>query len=59
MLTAEAHIETERAGRYLVQLCRHVSRIPTHSGDAQTRREVQPFVEWSDTHGTPTGRRRT
>ncbi|MGH3763796.1 MAG: DUF2218 domain-containing protein [Pseudonocardiaceae bacterium] len=50
-MTAEAHVETERASRYLVQLCRHVSRIPTHSGDAPARREVQPHVEWSDTHG--------
>lgn len=32
MLTAEAEVETERASRYLVQLCRHVSCIPAHRG---------------------------
>ncbi|MGH3843803.1 MAG: DUF2218 domain-containing protein [Pseudonocardiaceae bacterium] len=52
MLTAEAHIETERPSRYLVQLCRHVSHIPArHVGDSQARPDVRPHAEWSDTHG--------
>ena len=57
MLTAEAQVETERPGRYLVQLCRHVSQMGQHlrqrprthvGGDAPP--EVQ-HVEWSDTYG--------
>ena len=27
MLTTEAHVETERASRYLVQLCKHTSQM--------------------------------
>jgi hypothetical protein len=30
MLTAEAQVETERPGRYLVQLCRHASQMGQH-----------------------------
>ena len=57
MLTAEAQVETERPGRYLVQLCRHASQMGQHlrqrprthdGGDAPP--EVQ-HVEWSDTYG--------
>jgi hypothetical protein len=59
MLTAEAHVQTERPSRYLVQLCRHahqmgqrrLHRARTHGGgDTQAPPEVQ-HVEWSDTHG--------
>jgi hypothetical protein len=32
MFTAEVHVETNRAARYLDQLCRHVSRASQHSG---------------------------
>lgn len=66
MLTAEAHIETERPSRYLVQLCRHFNNKGRHlghrprahqGGDAQALREMQAVaaqahVEWSDTHGS-------
>lgn len=61
MLTAEAHVETERPSRYLVQLCRHVNhqgqhlrhRPRTHpGGDAYARPEGQAHVEWSDARGT-------
>jgi hypothetical protein len=57
MPTAEALILTDRASRYLAQLCRHASqmgrpmrhRLRTHDrGDAPP--EVQ-HVEWSDTYG--------
>ncbi|MEU6251244.1 DUF2218 domain-containing protein [Streptomyces sp. NPDC047043] len=60
MPTAEARVETERASRYLVQLCRHAQQMGRHShygarahtgGDAHRPPEVQ-HVEWSDTHGT-------
>jgi hypothetical protein len=59
MLTAEAHVETGRAGRYLDQLCRHVSRMGRHGGHAPPSRsghaapEVQ-HVEWSDSDGVIT-----
>ncbi len=62
MLTAEADVATERASRYLVQLCKHAaamgdarghgSRIHPHSMLA--RREVEVHADWSDTHGTVT-----
>ena len=57
MPTAEARIRTDRASRYLAQLCRHASqmgrpmrhRLRVHDrGDAPP--EVQ-HVEWSDTYG--------
>ncbi len=60
MLTAEAHIETGRPGRYLVQLCRHAAamgsarghRIRVHAGgDNMAGREVQVHAEWSETGG--------
>ena len=57
MLTAEAHIQTERASRYLVQLCRHADsmnhkghRLRLHVGKAQARPELL-HVEYSDTDG--------
>jgi hypothetical protein len=61
MPTAEAHVETDRPSRYLVQLCRHFSHNGRHlghrprahdGGDAHARPDVQAHVEWSDTHGT-------
>lgn len=57
MFTAEAHVETDRAGRYLDQLCRHVSRMSQPGGHRPPGRgshsppEVQ-HVEWTDAHGT-------
>lgn len=59
MLSAEAHVETERASRYLIQLCRHARQMGqhrphrprTHDGTGtQTPPEVR-YVEWSDTYG--------
>jgi hypothetical protein len=66
MLTAEAHVETERPSRYLVQLCKHFNnkgrylghRPRAHQGgDAQAMREMQSVaaqavVEWSDVQGS-------
>jgi hypothetical protein len=56
MLTAEAHIETGRASRYLVQLCRHVSQMGRSGGHRLDRGRHAPpevdHVEWTDTHGT-------
>ena len=45
MLIAEARVETERAGRYLVQLCRHIDK----AGWAHPQLRAQ--VEWSDDRG--------
>jgi hypothetical protein len=64
MPTAEAHIETERASRYLAQLCQHASRIKNMGGlsrhrrpahvpaDAHARPDVPTHVEWSEIQGT-------
>lgn len=57
MPTAEARIATERASRYLVQLCRHTSmmRRMRHEAPAAHGGRQMPnvqHVEWSDTHGT-------
>jgi hypothetical protein len=61
MLRAETQIDTERPGRYLVQLCRHAAtmgstrghRFRAHaSGDPQAHRNVQVHAEWSETHGS-------
>jgi len=59
MLTSEAHVETERPSRYLVQLCRHISQMGrplghrprAHGGDTQSPPEVQ-HIEWTETYGT-------
>ena len=63
MPTAEAQVPTERASRYLVQLCRHanqmgghrMTRLPDHiRADPQARHDMPRNVaaEWSDTQGT-------
>jgi hypothetical protein len=68
MPTAEDRIRTERASRYLAQLCRHLSHLrhlphqpagPDHTGsdhtspDGAVRHPPQiRSVDWSDTHGT-------
>ncbi|MGW3962940.1 DUF2218 domain-containing protein [Amycolatopsis sp. NPDC005003] len=57
MLTAEARIDTARASRYLVQLCRHAGemgrgaghRLRAHAGHRPP--ELQS-VDWSETEGT-------
>ena len=60
MPTAEARVETERASRYLDQLCRHARQMGRHPhyrprahGDGDTHRPPEVHhVEWSDTGGT-------
>lgn len=54
MLTAEAHIITDRASRYLTQLCRHADQMghmPLAGHGAHRPPEVQ-HVDYSDTHGS-------
>lgn len=58
MPTAEALVPTDRASRYLVQLCRHLSRMsgmrhrpPVAHGGGQMPPEVR-HVDYSETHGT-------
>ncbi|MEU2334686.1 DUF2218 domain-containing protein [Streptomyces sp. NPDC013172] len=58
MPTAEAHVPTDRASRYLVQLCRHLSQMhgmrhrpPVGHGGGQMPFEVQR-VDYCDTLGT-------
>jgi hypothetical protein len=57
MYTAVAQVDTDRASRYLVQLCRHVSQMGGRGGHRPPSRgghvppEVQ-HVEWTDTRGT-------
>jgi hypothetical protein len=63
MLTAAAHVETERPSRYLVQLCKHINDIsskgghlrhrrPDHvAGAAPPRPDMQAQVEWTETDG--------
>jgi hypothetical protein len=45
MLIAEASVPTERASRYLVQLCQHISLV------AQANPHMQAHAEWSDDQG--------
>ncbi|MGW4566311.1 DUF2218 domain-containing protein [Streptomyces sp. NPDC004561] len=58
MPTAEAHLATDRASRYLVQLCRHLRQMdrirhrpPGGHGVGRMKPEVQQ-VDYTDTHGT-------
>ncbi|MFF6996095.1 DUF2218 domain-containing protein [Streptomyces sp. NPDC008313] len=58
MPTAETRLATDRASRYLVQLCRHLRQMPRMSrrppgghGGGGARPEVR-HVEFTDTHGT-------
>ncbi len=48
MLIAETRVATERASRYLVQLCRHLD----HAG--RMHPELQAIVEWSANRGVIT-----
>jgi hypothetical protein len=66
MPTAEARVETERATRYLAQLCQHVSSINAKGranfrhrrrhgpGHAAPPAGTPPRAEWTETHGTLT-----
>ncbi|MFB7330826.1 DUF2218 domain-containing protein [Streptomyces adustus] len=58
MPTAETRLATDRASRYLVQLCRHLRQMtrtnhrpPGGHGEGGTQPEVR-HVEFTDTHGT-------
>ena len=55
MPTAMTRVPTDRAGRYLAQLCQHLSQISGHArhGDATDGSGPPPIrrVEWSDSHG--------
>jgi hypothetical protein len=61
MVTAHAAVRTERASRYLVQLCRHADalgdtsghRLRIHGG-GEARHKVRLHAEYSDTHGIVT-----
>jgi hypothetical protein len=52
MLTAEAHVPTERAHRYLAQLCWHFSNLGPHESRLETPQPavVHVHVECSHTH---------
>ncbi|MFG1706547.1 DUF2218 domain-containing protein [Nonomuraea sp. M3C6] len=61
MPTAEARVTTERASRYLVQLCRHAGQMghgfPAHPGRGPHMGGERPKnvkAEWSETDGTIT-----
>lgn len=45
MVIAEARVATQRPGRYLVQLCRHIGQV------AQAHPQMQASVECSDDRG--------
>ncbi|MFI7040859.1 DUF2218 domain-containing protein [Microbispora rosea] len=55
-----ARIQTERAGRYLAQFCKHAAAMGgghaarLHQHGPAARREVRVTAEWSDTSGTVT-----
>lgn len=55
-----AHIQTERAGRYLAQFCTHAAAMGggriarLHPYGPAAHREVRVTAEWSDTSGTVT-----
>jgi hypothetical protein len=55
MLTAEASVTTDRASRYLVQLCEHVNKMGRqHLHRARVHVGAPPQVlgaKWSDMHG--------
>jgi hypothetical protein len=50
--TAQTRIPTDRAGRYLVQLCQHLNQISGHArhGAGGGPPPIR-HVEWSDSHG--------
>jgi hypothetical protein len=54
MYTAETRVTTDRAARYLAQLCEHLSAIgqaaPDHA-DGHQRSGHAPRVQWSADHG--------
>jgi hypothetical protein len=60
MLIAEATVKTDHPGRYLVQLCKHASKMGRHlhqrprsHADGDAPPEIR-HAEWSDTDGIVT-----
>ncbi|MEV4453107.1 MULTISPECIES: DUF2218 domain-containing protein [Streptomyces] len=53
MLTAEAHIETERPSRYLVQLCKHFDNKGRHLGHRPRTHRGGGAQAPSETHTPP------
>ena len=54
MFNTVARVETDRAGRYLTQLCQHLSQLQSRHGLFLHGRHRPPkvlHVEWSDTFG--------
>lgn len=45
MLIAEAHVETERSSRYLLQLCQHIAKV------GRAHPQMRAHVDWSDDRG--------
>lgn len=61
MPSSQAQVQTDRASRYLVQLCKHASAMGggghgprVHLQGSMARRDVQVAADWSDTSGTVT-----
>lgn len=58
MPSIDAHIATDRAGRYLAQLCKHAGAMGGGHGARMhvggMRRDVSVHTECSDTHGVLT-----
>lgn len=55
MPTAQTRIPTDRAGRYLAQLCQHLNQISGHTRHGSATGGGRPpqvgRAEWSDSHG--------
>jgi hypothetical protein len=54
MPIARTDVSTDRAGRYLVQLCEHLNQISRHAPHGTSVSGVPPQVlrvEWTDKHG--------
>jgi hypothetical protein len=57
MPVAEARAETRDASRYLIRLCQHAGKMPSHLGHRRSRRSgggAPPEIisaEWSETSG--------
>ena len=51
MPTAEARVSTDRAGRYLIQLCEHTARISTHGRGHGGPHTILRHAEHTGTEG--------
>ncbi|MFX0577775.1 DUF2218 domain-containing protein [Nocardia nepalensis] len=58
MLTADTRIDTDRAGRYLTQLCRHAAAMggghASHPHHPRTHPDIRIRAEWSSGEGSIT-----